>query len=140
MAPDPVHVDQGLDVHLLDQTEMAAAGPLVVPGVGVLLPPHRLVGDVEGLEDLAVEVVTADQALGHVCQEQPRLGALDDPVVVGRRDGHRLADAEIGQGTGIGGLEPGRDPESPDADDETLTGQQAGHRLRPCPACPGWSG
>ena len=73
------------------------------------------VGDVQRLEDLVVEVVLAHQALGHVGEEQARLGALDDPVVVGRGEGHRLADAQVGQRAGVGGLEPGRDAQGADA-------------------------
>ena len=128
VATDPVHVDEGLHVHLLDQAEVGAVA-LVVRGVDVLLPPDRLVGDLEGLEDLVVEAVAAHQALGHVGQEEPRLGPLDDPVVVGGGEGHRLADAQVGEGTGVGGLEPGREPEGPHADDESLPGHEPGDRL-----------
>ena len=102
---------------------------LVVGGVDVLLPPDRLVGDLEGLEHLVVEAVLAHQALGHVGQEEPRLGPLDDPVVVGGGEGHRLADAQVGERPGVGGLEPRREPEGPDADDEALPGHQPGDRL-----------
>ena len=128
VAADPVHVDEGLDVHLLDQPEVAPA-PSSSGALTSRLPADRLVGDVHGLEDLVVEAVAAHQALGHVGEEQARLGPLDDPVVVGGGEGHRLADAQLGQGAGVGGLEPGREPEGADADDETLAGHEPGHRL-----------
>ena len=128
VAAHPVHVDQRLDVDLLDQPEVVPL-PLVVGRVDVVLPPRRLVGHLEGLEDLVVEAVLAHQALGHMGQEQTGLGPLDDPVVVGRGEGHRLADAQIGEGTGIGGLEPRREAEGPDADDQALPGHQPGYRL-----------
>ena len=128
VATHPVHVDQCLNVDLLDQPEVVPL-PFVVGRVDVLLPPRRLVGHLEGVEDLVVEAVLAHQALGHMGQEQTGLGPLDDPVVVGRGEGHRLADAQIGEGTGIGGLEPRREAEGPDADDQALPGHQPGYRL-----------
>ena len=54
MAPHPVHVDQALHVHLLDQALV-----LAVTGVDVGLPAHRLVGHVHGREHRLVEAVLA---------------------------------------------------------------------------------
>ena len=71
----------------------------------------------------------AHQALGHIGQEEPGFRALDDPVVVGGGDGHRLADSQVGQSPGIGRLEASRDSQRPDTDDETLSGQESGNRL-----------
>ena len=67
--------------------------------------------------------------LGHLGQEQARLGALDDAVVVGGGEGHDLADAELGDDLGVGRLEPGRVAKRPDADDRPLAGHEPGHRL-----------
>ena len=99
VAPHPVHVDQGLDVDLLDQALVEAVRG-VVGGVGVDVPPHRLVGDLHGGEDVVVEAVVPHQALGHVGQEEPGLGPLDDPVVVGRRERDGLADPRGRPGCG----------------------------------------
>ena len=96
VAADPVHVDQGLDMDLFGQPEVVAP-VLVVGSIGVPLPPDGLVGNVQRLEHLVVETVSTHQALGYVRQEQTRLRPLDDPVVVGGGDGHRLTDAQIGQ-------------------------------------------
>ena len=57
MATDPVHVDEGLDVGLLDQTGVPAVRA-VGRRIVVALPPDRLVGDLERGEDLVVEAVT----------------------------------------------------------------------------------
>ena len=99
VTADPVHVDERLDVHLLDQSEVGAR-PFVVRGVDVAFPADRLVGDLQRLEDLVVEAVAAHQALGDVGQEEARLGPLDDPVVVGGGEGHCLADTQIRPGCG----------------------------------------
>ena len=128
VPPDPVHVDQGLDVVLLDEAFVAAIG--VRRGrVVVLLPCHRLVGDLHGVEDLGVEVVSAHQTLRHVRQEQSGLRPLDDAVVVRRRDRHGLAHTEFGQHPRVGRLEARGDAEGSHADDEALTGHEPGHRL-----------
>ncbi len=103
-------------------------GP-VVGGVGVDLPAHRLVGDVEGLEHLGVEPVLAGEALRHVGEEEARLRPLDDAVVVGGGEGHGLADAELGHRTGVGGLEARRVGEGSDPDDDPLSRHQPRHRL-----------
>ncbi len=78
VAPHPVHVDQAGDVHLLLEP-----GLLPVDRVVVLSPPHRLVGDAERAEDLDVELLLAHQHVRDALEEQARLGALDDAVVVG---------------------------------------------------------
>ena len=104
----PVHVDERLHVHLLDQAlvlALLAAGA----GVAVDLPAHRLVGHAHRLEEVVVEAVGAGEEGGHPAQEQARLGALDDAVVVGRGERHHLAEAELGQHARVGRLEAGRD-------------------------------
>ena len=62
-------------------------------------------------------------------EEQPRLGALDDAVVVGGADRDDLRDAEVGERDRVGRLPLRRVVEAADADDEALAGHQAGHRL-----------
>ena len=127
VPPDPVHVDEGLDVHLLGHPQVVAT--LAVGSVEVPLPSDRFVGDLEGLEHLVVEVVPSHQAFRHEGEEQTRLGSLDDPVVVGRSEGHRLPDTEVGEGVRIRSLEARGESEGPHPDDESLAGHQAGHRL-----------
>ena len=129
MAPDPVHVDEGLDVVLLDQPLVAPVGVLD-RRVVVLLPGDRLVGDLQGLEHLVVEPVAAHQALGHVGQEEPGLGALDDPVVVGGGDGHRLAHARARPALrGSAASNPAGTPSAPTPTMSALAGHEPGHRL-----------
>ena len=57
---------------------------------GATPPPRR---DSDRPEHVDVEVVGPDQQLVHPLEEQPRLGSLDDAVVVGRRDGDDLGQA-----------------------------------------------
>ena len=97
-------------------------------GLLVLVPLHRHVRDGHGAEQLAVEVVGAQQQPVHAGQELAALGPLDDPVVVGRGQGDDLADAHAGQGVGVGALVLGRVVDGADADDGRLAGHQAGDR------------
>ena len=108
MATHAVHVDQALHVDLLHQPLV-----LAVAGVDVGLPAHGLVRHVHRREHRLVEAVLARQALGDVGEEQPGLGALDDAVVVGRREGDDGSDADLRQAAAVGGLELGRVPERP---------------------------
>ena len=62
-------------------------------------------------------------------EEQARLGALDDAVVVGRGDRHHLRQAEVGEGGRVGAGVGRGVVERADADDEALAGHEAGHRL-----------
>ena len=110
---------------------------LAVAGVDVGLPPHGLVGHVHGREHRLVEAVLPGEALGHVREEQPRLGALDDAVVVGRRQRDHGPDADLGQAAAVGGLELGRVPERAHADDGALARHQPRHRLHRARACRG---
>ena len=124
----PVHVDERLHVHLLDQPlVLALFGALA--GVVVHLPAHRLVGHAHRLEQVVVEAVGAGQEGGHPAEEEARLGPLDDPVVVGRGERDHLAQAELGQHARVGRLEPGRVPERADADDGALARHEPRHRL-----------
>ncbi len=127
VATHPVHVDERLDMDLLQQTVVLTVGRVVRPQV--LLPTNRLVGDLERLEDLVVEAVLAHQAFGNISQEEAGLGPLDDAVVIGGRESDCLADAQIGQRARVGRLESRREAQRADADDEALAGHEAGHRL-----------
>ena len=62
-------------------------------------------------------------------QEHARLGALDDPVVVGRGDGDDRSHADRSERTGIGGLELGRHADAADPDDDALARHQPRHGL-----------
>ena len=122
VAAHPVGVDQLLD----------PGGPghvVLVAGREVPDPADRLVRDAQRGEDLVVEAVLAEQQLVDLLQELTRLGALDDPVVVGRGERDRLADRQPGQGLlgrpGVGG----RVLHRPDAHDAALARHQPRHRV-----------
>ena len=94
---------------------------LVVVGDGdVAHPADRLVGHPQRVEDPVVEAVLAEQLAVHDPQEVAGLRALDDPVVVGRRQRHDLADGEPGEGLLGGALVLGRVLHRADADDRAL--------------------
>ena len=104
VAAHPVHVDERLHVHLLDEAlvlALLAAGA----GVAVHLPADRLVGHAHRLEEVVVEAVGTGDEGGHPAQEQAGLGPLNDAVVVGGRERHHLAQAELGQHARVGRLE-----------------------------------
>ena len=121
VAPDPVDVDQLEDPGLLVDLVLG-----VVVGVVVPLPAGRLVGDAEAGEDLVVEALGAEQELVDVAEELARLGALDDAVVVRRGERDDLAQAEAGQGAGVGPLVLGGVVDGADADDGPLAGHEPG--------------
>ena len=83
---------EGVD-DLLHADGLAEVG--LVAGRDVLRPADRLIGDPQRAEDLAVEVVLADQQRMDAAQELTRLGALNDAVVVRARQsedlGHGIA-------------------------------------------------
>ena len=78
--------------------------------------------------DPLVEVVLALQQLLDAAQEGARLGALDDPVVVGRGQRHHLRDAELAQAVGRGVGPLGRVGDRAGGDDRALAAHQARHR------------
>ncbi len=127
MPAHAVGVDELEDAGLLLHFLLAAGGPEEA-GVDVGLRAHRPVRQAEVLEDALVEAVVALQQLFHPRQEEARLGALDDAVVVGRADGHDLADAE--EPEGAGGHRPvlGRIVEAAGGDDHALPGHEARRR------------
>ena len=84
-----VHADQLGDRHLLGEHRL-----FVVDRVDIGPPLDGLVRHVEIVEDVLVEPVLAEQQLVHPLEEQPRLGTLDDAMVVGARDRDDLGDAE----------------------------------------------
>ena len=124
VAPHPVHVDEGVHLHLL--LELRVLAPR---GVHVGAPLHRLVGHAERVEDVDVEVVLAHEQLVDALEEEARLGTLDDAVVVGGADGEHLRHAEVGQHRLVGGLELDGEVERADTDDGALPGHEPRHRL-----------
>jgi len=98
VAADPVHVDALVHRDLFGHCLVAGAGGAI--GVEV----DGLVRNTDGLEDLVVEVVFADQQAVNGPQEFAGLGALDDAMVVGAGDGDDLGDAQIGHGARVGSL------------------------------------
>jgi len=124
VAPHPVGVDEPEDLRLLLGPTRGPDRRVVVDG-----PAGRDVGNVERREDLVVEAVGAEEEVVDPPEELPRLGALDDPVVVRGGEGDDPTDAVAGEEAGIGALEAGRGADGPDPDDETLVGHEAGDRL-----------
>ena len=122
VAAVPVRVDE-----LLDAGDLADL--LLRVHLHVLGPADGLVGDAQGVEDLVVEAVLAQQEAVHDLQELARAGALDHAVVVRGGEGDRLGDRQVVQ-RGLGGaLEGGRIGQRADADDGGLALGQAGHRV-----------
>ena len=100
VAADPVHVDERAATCIC----FSSIGCSRSTRVDVAAPLDGLVGHAERPEDVLVEVVVAHQQLVDPLEEQARLGALDDAVVVGRGDGHDLRQAEVGERGGVGAL------------------------------------
>ena len=86
---------------------------------------HR---DPERRRDVTVEPVFALEQGVHRAEERPRLGTLDDPVIVGAADGHHLRDAQLGHARGGNRGELGREGDRADRDDAALADHQARHR------------
>ena len=122
VAAHPVGVDQLEDPGLL-------ADVVVVRRRDVLGPADRLVGDAQRAEDLVVEALLAEQQRVHAAQEVAGLGALDDPVVVGRGERHHLADRVAGERLLGGALPLRRVLHRADADDRALALHQPRHRV-----------
>jgi hypothetical protein len=122
VAAHPVGVDQLL--HPGGPGDVVLVAVWVVPD-----PADRLVRDAQRGEDLVVEAVLAEQQFVDLLQELPGLGALDDPVVIGRGERDRLADRQPGQRLlgrpGVGG----RILHRAHAHDAALAGQQPRHRV-----------
>ena len=124
MAPHPVDPDERGDGHLLLE-----GGLLAVERVDVAPPLDGLVGHAQAGEDVVVEAVGPEQQLLDPLEEQARLGALDDAVVVGRGDGDDLGGAEVGQHHRVGAAPLGREVDGADAHDHALARHEPGHRL-----------
>ena len=126
-----VGVGHEVATHAVGVDELLHAGDLVdvvvVRGVDVLDPADRLVGDAQRLEDLVVEAVVAEEQLVDDPQEVAALGALDDPVVVGRGERDDLADGVAVERLVARALPLGRVVEGADADDRALALHQARH-------------
>lgn len=120
MPTNPIVVDQALDVDLLGE-------PLGRVGLhaGVVgLPPHGRVGNLECREDLVVEVLFSFEESGDRREELPRLGALNDAMVVRRGEGDRPRDTEFAEESWVCSLECGGVGDGPDANDHPLTGHE----------------
>ncbi len=129
VQPQRVDVGHQMAAVAVGRDQLEDAAVLVLDRVGVVgAPAHRLVRDAQLAEDLVEEVV-AQQEFVHRAQEVAGLRTLDDAVVVGRREGDQLADAQLGDAFGAGALELGRVLHRADADDRALTAHQPRHRV-----------
>ena len=122
VAADAVGVDELLDPG--DLVDLVGRVHLQVRA-----PAHGLVGDAQGLEDLVVEVLRAQQELVHQLQELAAAGTLDDAVVIGGGQREDLADGVVRDDLLAGTLELGRVVQCADADDGGLALGQARHRV-----------
>ncbi len=129
VQPQRVDVGHQVAAVAVGRDQLDDAGVLVDDRVRVVgAPAHRLVGDAELEEDLVVEVV-GEQQLVDGAQEVAGLRALDDAVVVGRRQRDQLADAQLGDAFLAGALELGRVLHRAGADDRALARHQPRHRV-----------
>ena len=124
MTAHAVGVDELADLQLLRELRVGRVLSRVVTA-----PARRLVGQAERTEQVVVEAVLPDEELVHPLEVGAGLRTLDDAMVVGRREGHDLADAEVGDRARIGGLELGRQVDRPDTEDHGLPGHQTRHRV-----------
>ena len=120
VAADTVGVDE-----LLDPGDLVDLVGRV--NLQVRAPAHGLVRDAQGLEDLVVEVLRAQQELVHELQELAAAGTLDDAVVIGGGQREDLADGVVRDDLLAGALELGRVIQCADADDGGLALGEAGH-------------
>ena len=124
-----IGVGHEVPAHAVDVDQLEYAGLLadlvLVADRDVLRPADRFVRDAERVEDVVVEVALAEQERVDDPQVVAGLGALDDPVVVGRRERHRLAHPEPAQRVLGRALELGRVLQCADPDDRALTLDQA---------------
>ena len=135
LPPERVEVGDEVAAHAVDADEVGHRHLLLehrllaVDGVDVAPPLHGLVGHAEGAEHLVVEAVGAEQQLLDALEEQPRLRALDDAVVVGGADRDDLRHAEVGERDRVGRLPLRGVVEAADADDHALARHEPRHRL-----------
>ncbi len=122
MAAHPVGVDQLLYPR--------GPGDIVLVAVRVVGDPaDRLVRNAERGEELVVKAVLAEQQFVDPLEELAGLRALDDPVIVGRGERHRLADRQPGEGLLGRALERRRVLHRADADDAALARHQPRHAV-----------
>ena len=122
VTADPERVDELQHAGLTVDVVVVADGD-------VLGPADRLVRDAQGLEDLVVEALAADEQLVHALEELAGLRALDDAVVVGGGQRHHLADRHLRERVLGRTLELRRVLHRADADDDALAGHEARHRV-----------
>ena len=120
MAARTVRVDELRDARGLALFVVRVVVVVRFPRVGAR-------GHVQGREDALVEAVASRQLRVDQTQEAARRRALDDAVVVGGGEEHRLADAEGGQALGGDAPEFRRVVGGAHADDEALADHEARH-------------
>ena len=129
VQPQRIDVGHQVAAVAVGRDQLDDAGVLVDDRVRVVgAPAHRLVRDAQFAEDLVPEVV-GEQHFVDGAQEVAGLRALDDAVVVGRRQRDQLADAQFRDALLARALELGRVLHRADADDGALAGHQPRHRV-----------
>ena len=122
MAAYPERIDQFLNPrglgHTVGQVDVDVGAPL-----------DRLVGNAKRGEDSLVEAVLTDQALVNLLEKFTRPGTLDHAVIVGRSEGDRLTDSQLGQGLRARALKLGGIFKGASTDDRTLAAHQTRNRM-----------
>ena len=101
----------------------------VVGGGDVFGPPDRYVRDPQGVKDLIVEAVLAQQIAVHLTQEVTRLCALNDAVIIGGGEGEGLGDGIASKSFVAGALPFSGILHGAHADDGSLSGHQPRDRV-----------
>ena len=128
---EPQRIDIGHQVAAIavGRDQFDDAGVLIQRRVRIVGPPaHRLVGDSQFEEDLVEEIIGEQQRVDGP-QEVAGFRALNDPMVVGRRQRDHLADAELGDALLTRALELRRQFHRAHTDDGALARHEAWHRM-----------
>ena len=128
-----IHVRDEVAAHAVGVDQLLDAGDLVDlvfrVDLDVRLPAHRLVGDAQGVEDLVVEVLLAQEQAVNELEELAGAGTLDDAVIIGRGQRQDLRDRQSVDRLLAGALVLGRVRECADTDDAALSLRQARNRV-----------
>src|SRR5205085_3395265 len=127
MSAHAIRIDQLKHARLFDDV-LALMVAAEERRVVVARPTHRLVRNAEVAEDVDIKILLAQQQLVHVREECARLRALNDAMIVSRRDRHRLADAELRQRLSRHRVILGRILNRARRDDDRLPGHQTRRR------------
>ncbi len=119
MATHPVDANEFCNCHLLGEHRL-----FTVDRIGVVFPLNRLIRNLKGVENIDIKVVPSEQQLVNTLQKEPRLGSLDNAMVVGAGDGYDLGNSQRREVCSVGAFKLCRVINVADSDDDALTGHQ----------------